>query len=619
LRGAQRSMAADPIVYCLEQLTDYSQFERLCHELMALEGYPSIEPLGGCKDKGRDAIHVDQSGGKTTIFCYSVREDWRKKLDQDAATIKKHGHRCHRLVYLSTENYTPGDRDKAAKFIKQTYGWTLEPYGRERLRTLLADRHRHLIARHPHIFTPAFFVDPPGAGPPACDTLFLSYAPADVALATWLARRLIAEGYRVWCENLSLLGGEHRQQTIERLIQTRAFRVLALYSLASLDNADVNFQRALAHTIVGQRGGEFLVPLAAEPIPEDRLDWKTKTLSFIRFDQGWAEGLRQLLKKLAAVGCPRPVDDGRGVATSTLLRTDLVTSEPDCVLSNCLVVEKVPAAVLRFVTESDVPADTLKELQSRWAFHKVSPSRFLSFRHPPTADRIALGLAAKGGADHCYLPAVDGCLSANLIPELVRKSLVEKCVERGLRVSPEKGHLFFPPDLLQGDRLKFIRPDGAKSFVASTGKRKYWRPQKSEEYCYSLSPTFAVPQARDGPLVVLVRMRVYITDTDGKTLAKRQTVSRRKHLCKNWWNDDWLHRMLAVCQFLAEGGQAITIGDTADDEVVVRASPRGWEVPVGINERALEKVSTARDDALLPQVQDEAEDDGEGDDDDLDG
>ena len=94
---------------------------------MALEGYPSIEPLGGCKDKGRDAIHVNQSGGKTTIFCYSVREDWRTKLDQDAATIHKHKHRCHRLAYLSTEDYTPGDRDKAAKFIKQTYGWTLSP------------------------------------------------------------------------------------------------------------------------------------------------------------------------------------------------------------------------------------------------------------------------------------------------------------------------------------------------------------------------------------------------------------------------------------------------------------------------------------------------------------
>src|SRR5688572_17788501 len=138
-------MAADPIVYCLEHLSDYTQFERLCHEIMALEGYPQIEPLGGCKDQGRDAIHVDRTDGRTTIFCYSVRVDWRKKLDQDAAVIHKHKHTCDQLVYLSTEDYTPGERDQAVRFIKQTYGWTLEPYGRERFRTLLADRHRHLI------------------------------------------------------------------------------------------------------------------------------------------------------------------------------------------------------------------------------------------------------------------------------------------------------------------------------------------------------------------------------------------------------------------------------------------------------------------------------------------
>jgi hypothetical protein len=69
-------MAADPIVYCLEQLTDYDQFERLCHDLMALDGYRGIEPLGGSKDKGRDAIHVAAStNGAVTVFAYSVRED----------------------------------------------------------------------------------------------------------------------------------------------------------------------------------------------------------------------------------------------------------------------------------------------------------------------------------------------------------------------------------------------------------------------------------------------------------------------------------------------------------------------------------------------------------------
>src|SRR5882724_12022783 len=68
----------------LEHLTDYAQFERLCHDLMAASGCTAIEPLGGTKDKGRDALHVDHNDpGTVTIFAYSVREDWQKKLDED--------------------------------------------------------------------------------------------------------------------------------------------------------------------------------------------------------------------------------------------------------------------------------------------------------------------------------------------------------------------------------------------------------------------------------------------------------------------------------------------------------------------------------------------------------
>lgn len=106
-------MAADPIIYSLEELTDYDQFERLCHDMMALDGFSGIEPIGGSQDKGRDAIHVDRSNGTVTIFAYSVREDWRTKLGQDSAKILKHGHACDRLVFLCTATYSPSERDEA--------------------------------------------------------------------------------------------------------------------------------------------------------------------------------------------------------------------------------------------------------------------------------------------------------------------------------------------------------------------------------------------------------------------------------------------------------------------------------------------------------------------------
>ena len=80
-------MAADPIVYCLEHVTDDDQFERLCHDLMALDGYRHIEPLGGHKDKGRDAIHIDrQTNSQVDTELLLAR---RAQLERRKAELEK--------------------------------------------------------------------------------------------------------------------------------------------------------------------------------------------------------------------------------------------------------------------------------------------------------------------------------------------------------------------------------------------------------------------------------------------------------------------------------------------------------------------------------------------------
>jgi len=148
-------MAANFTMYCLEQITDYFAFERLCHDLMVLEGYSSIEPLGGFSDKGRDAIHVSQSR-ETTIFAYSVREDWRKKLEEDAEKIYKHRHTCDQIVFMTTAEFTGGERDRAVQDIRDKFSWTLQLFGAERLRILLETKHPEIKENHPQIFPPLF-------------------------------------------------------------------------------------------------------------------------------------------------------------------------------------------------------------------------------------------------------------------------------------------------------------------------------------------------------------------------------------------------------------------------------------------------------------------------------
>ena len=136
----------------LQQITDYVEFESFCHNLLAMEGYAHIEPLGGGKDKGRDAIHVDRSTGKVTIFAYSVRQDWENKLDEDLGKIRKHGHACDEVVFLTTGSPTAGEKDKKKKAVKEKHGWGLEFYDLERISTLVDGRHRQLRDLHPQIF-----------------------------------------------------------------------------------------------------------------------------------------------------------------------------------------------------------------------------------------------------------------------------------------------------------------------------------------------------------------------------------------------------------------------------------------------------------------------------------
>jgi hypothetical protein len=140
------------IVYDLETTTDYLGFESFCNDLMSLERYPAIQPLGGYKDKGRDAIHVDRSTGIATVLAYSVRDDWEEKLDGDLKKVQKHGHDCQRFVFVTAAELTPSAFDRLRNDIKQTYGWEFELFDRQRIATLVENQHRDLLTRYPGIF-----------------------------------------------------------------------------------------------------------------------------------------------------------------------------------------------------------------------------------------------------------------------------------------------------------------------------------------------------------------------------------------------------------------------------------------------------------------------------------
>lgn len=593
-------MAADPIIYCLEQLTDYDQFERLCNDLMAAEGNTAIEPLGGKKDKGRDAINVNRhDSNDVTIFAYSVREDWRKKLQEDAEKIRKHGHTCRRLTFLCTAMFTPTERDEASTFMLDTFGWTLDLYGLERLRILLGV-HRSVVSNHPSIFCPPFF---PRAGGvtiiESYDYLIIDYADPDEALATWLARRLSLEGYRVWCRSIAPVGGSSLNETLDTLVRHRAFRLLSILSPASLSDPDVSARRTLAAAL----RPDLLLPILAAPIADHRLDTKTRSLEPVRCDGSLATGLGQLLEVLAAAQCPRASKDA-GIALRSFIPSDLILAEPEKIYSNRFRVLSLPTTLKRFTSMQPLEGDEWLAAGLQWAFRSIDAKSFIAFQPPPDMLRDTLSIRPSEEVAWCEHDEISGIPTRNLVPELIKKSLRVACHRRGLACCSDRQVLYFPEGLLKSNLLPFIKPNGKNSRVGVAGTRSFWRPGGSAPYKYHLAPLFYARCIGKESFSVSVRLYVRITDADGKLLPPRTALSRRKHLCKRWWNYEWLNRTLAVMRFLAEGNK-ITIGESSNDSITIAAVPDSWTVPLRINEAALKDAEKIRDEAVDYLIHDE--------------
>ena len=174
--------------------------------------------------------------------------------------------------------------------------------------------------------------------------------------------------------------------------------------------------------------------------------------------------------------------------------------------------------------------------------------------------------------------------------------MIVKCHQKGLQYCSKTKLLYFPSDLLSNNRLNFTRPDsGSKTHVVVRGKRKH---QSGSEYLHFLAPVISVRQDLFDDFTVLIRIRIRLSDTKGQPFSdKRMIVSRRKHLCKNWWNKDWFNRTLAVSQFLADEGK-ITIGEPQEARIIIDATPFCMNAPVGINEEVLDKLSRERSELI---------------------
>ncbi len=595
-------MSADPIIYCLEHLTDYRQFERLCSDVMAGSGHSNIEPIGGSVDRGRDALHRSADG--LTIFAYTVRSDWRRKLEQDCTRIQEEQHSPRHIVFVCISSITGHEKDDAQAFVQTRFGWTLEIYELERLRILLASPLRHLVAQHPAIFCPPWFPQRGGLSvSTSADTIVIDHLPEDHALATWLDRKLTLSGFQTWCFGIAPLAGDDANESVRVLIDRRAVQYVPVLSRDSLADRDFMDRCGAA----GARDG-LVLPCWAEQLFDLLGTSRLGRVEPARFYESWSVGIQDVLKSLQSRGiAPRyQADQGRSIALRAYVPEPVTKAEPERIFANVFRVS-LPKPILVYELEEVLNEEAINTLRRTWPFVLVNPQTVLAFHEPPDSVPRARGKRPREYAWADYEES-EGKPTINVVKELVRRSLDVACARAGLAWCDDRHVFYFSLDQGHNRNVSFTHVDGRHTHVAVTGDRQLGWGERASHFRYQLAPQFRVGRDEAGDWWVTMRLYIRVTDLDGTPYQLKEITRRRKAVTKSWWNKEWLARLLGVMQALKGASEHIEVGG-GRRAVTVSSVPLQWECPIAIDVEAMTRFEGFQKE--MAEARDTDEDDDE--------
>ena len=238
-------------------------------------------------------------------------------------------------------------------------------------------------------------------------------------------------------------------------------------------------------------------------------------------------------------------------------------------------------------------------MRQQWAYRRVNPELYLAFSLPPENIIQQHSITVINRVKWREMEHIDGIYTRNLVAELLRKTLEVVCHNKGLVYCQAQRITYFPWHLLRNNRLTYTRLNRQATWLSAAGERTFRSGASTERYRYFLAPEFYVRRNLGAEYTVLVRIRLRLSDASGEPLPSRKITSRRRHAGKDWWNGEWLDRLIAVCQYLSDG-ERISCG-TGSSRIVFDARPLILRAPMGINERALPGLSYIRPDVILEE------------------
>lgn len=428
------------------------------------------------------------------------------------------------------------------------------------------------------------------------DRLFISYATEDWPFVEWLALRLTAEGYKVWCDRFNLLGGESYPKHIDVAIKTHTFRFLAVLSRHSIKKPNPLKERTLALNLAKDRGQDFVIPINLDGSSPNDLGWMVSDLTFVSFHLSWAEGFAQLLKRLETSNAPKGFSNGRSAAVSWFETKDLVKRKRELLWTNLAEIKELPKDIYRYESAAFVPDDERLQLLKLWP-HISEGQTFWAFEAPPPEiwDKFKFSEQGRRRDWHTLISGDVGL--RQIAVRLLNESMRSVGLARGLALTADGNACYFPNGLLPSNRLAFDGYDRKRTWILCVGVRSF-RTLTGKESCrYHLAPRFRVWLDNDLGNVIQVRVHLYLTTVEGQPLEEKAALRRRKRICRTWWNYHWLARTFAMLQFLANSKSSIQIGENNSQRLVVSKYPLTAHMAWGLDESKLGQCKPEAEDA----------------------
>ncbi len=427
---------------------------------------------------------------------------------------------------------------------------------------------------------------------PAKHLIFISHAnPENNDFAQWLALQLACRGYAVWCDVTKLIGGEKFWQDIEEAIQKYAVKFLLCASKQAITKPGVLRELNLALKAESEVAGNFIIPLKLDEVAFGDLPHNLgSTTNAIRFDLGWAGGLKATLEMLERDGVSISTGDGTQRVNDWWREhypiTEGVFNSPDLHFSNIFPVSSHPEHIWFHPVSRRIP----KKLDKSNIGFPVEPysNGFISFVKPTKA---VPGISRFGFDPKKSVPInlkefiengnaqikIESSDAQRRVYSLIRQAFAEFRTTKKLQsyaLANEAECYWLKLDTLKNDEAEFVGIDGKKHGRALVGYKnfrvtkegvknvRYWH------FAVQVRPIF-VPS-----FAICFRSHVVFTD-DGASLidsTARQHTARRSQ-CSSWWNDTWRDRLLAMVGHLADGTTEFRIPLCESDELVVCSSP----------------------------------------------